>query len=296
MVDNYIQTQNPIFPFLNNIFKSEYYNFVNGNDINFGIPNLWYAFIWPIEVTIYPLKGYDFYVVDPLWGMGYIVCLINIMYRYKKKDIIWKLSMIGIICSIVWAVFLNGYTRYALVIPILFYIVIISSIITIGEKIQNYTFKIIDIIIFYIILFFLICSIFVGIEIIVSRIYEAYMNRIDINNYYVDEEIYEIDGVWGSIDCNNAIIELIRNPETPIYNLDVICKDYDFSEKSKNEILNKLADKNIYTVIQNSEIDDELEKLNEEGFKIIDEPIIYKNSKFQNIDEYWYILKLEYVQ
>ncbi|MBO5398181.1 MAG: hypothetical protein J6A36_04555 [Clostridia bacterium] len=136
--DNFIQTGSILFPYYNNIFKSRYFANISWHDINFGLPNILYALVWPILISIDPLLGYDYYVYDFSWLMGYVVTISYIIYaliKHKniKEDKVFQLSILSLIISIVWAKFLMGYARYACYIPIL-YIVIFASI---GIKLEK---------------------------------------------------------------------------------------------------------------------------------------------------------------
>lgn len=301
MLDNYLQTKNPVFPFYNNIFKSEFYNYNNGKDTRFGMPSILYAIIWPIIVTINPLKGFDFNIADPLWGCGYIICIINLIFRIKNKDIIWKLSFIGFIESIIWAIFLMGYTRYGLVLPVLFYIVIVCNIIETQENIRKNKNIIFPIVIFWILIIILIYSISTGIYVIFFRCIESYENRIDFSSYSTQDNFYEIDGVWGSIAFNSGIIDLIRNPQTPIYNLDINrdvnnLNSSDYSQLVKDNLYESLKNERIFTITTDELFIETLECLENDGFILVADPIKYVNSKFQNRNNYWYILEIRYIK
>ena len=302
-IDNYIQTGNPVFPYYNNIFKSEYYEVSAGLDERFGIPNIWYAFIWPILVTVEPLLGYDYDIFrEPLWAIGYVICIINVCVFtiQHKKNKIKELSIIGIIITLVWAVFMLGYIRYALIIPILYYIIIASNIIKIINELKNDNIKIIlDIIKLAILSCLMLIIILAGITSIGIRIFEAYIGRIDIKNYEVKDEIYEIDGVWAAVYFNSGMIDMIREDDTPIYNLDISreinCDTSRFPESVQKEIFEELKNKRVFTVTSDVLYGETLRCLEESGYEIISKKE-YINSKIQNINNKWYILEIKSIE
>lgn len=302
MLDNYIQTGNPIFPFFNNIFKSEYYNLSDGTDDRFGIPTVWHAFIWPVSVTLDPLLGFDYEVFrEPLWGIGYIICIINSIGFLKQRNDIWKLSMLGIVLSLMWAIFMNGYTRYALVMPMLFYVIIVAMVMKVINGFDySSIFKIIkDTIVLILLVSVLLICIMMGLYVIFIRTTEAYYGRIDFENYSVEDEVYEIDGVWATVYFNAGMIDAIREETTPIYNLDIsrgINSDTSNIPKGvQNKILDELKTKRVYTVTTDVLYGEMLQCLDAYGYEIIEE-YEYKNSKIQNIDNKWYILEIKSVE
>lgn len=295
MIYNYLQTGNPVFPILNNVFKSEYYEDVSGRDVYFGMPNILTTFIWPIIVTIDPLQGIDFEQIEPLWAIGYICCLMTVIYKSQDKDIIWKISLIGIVLTWCWAIFLNGYVRYALVIPMSFYIIVIYNFVQLCNSKLRFKKMMIGVI-----SVLLIYTIFEGVVLIKNKIKIAYQERVDFENYQVDEEPYEIDGVWGSFWFKSGFIELIRNPETPMYNLDISrgvnTLESDYPKEIQEKMFNELRDKKIYTVIAKNSYEYLKELVKSRGFQIMSEPVIYKNSKYQNMNNEWYIVELKYIR
>ena len=302
-IDNYIQTGNPVFPYYNNIFKSEFYEESAGLDERFGIPNIWYAFVWPILVTLDPLLGYDYAIfIEPLWAIGYIMCIINVCVFIfnKSKNKIKDLSILGIILALVWAVFMVGYIRYALIIPVLYYIIMSSNIIKIIEDFKFDNKKMIFDLAKLTILFSLMLVIILqGIITICIRIFEAYIGRVDIENYTVEEEVYEIDGVWAAVYFNSGMIDTIRSDDTPIYNLDISreinCDTSRFKKEVQKEIFDELKTKRVYTVTSDVLYNITLEYLEDVKYEIIDEKI-YKNSNFQNMNNNWYILEIKSIE
>ncbi len=305
VIDNLIQTGSPIYPYYNTIFKSEYFGNINWKDPDFGIPNLLYSLIWPIVIAIKPLYGNNFNYVGLIWGYGYIVCVITAL-RMKKNNV-WKLSILSIICSIIWAIFLMGYARYAIIIPIMYFFVVVSFILEISlelkrgynafwkiNKVKELLKIIFNFLLIIILIMLIIYDIFIGVKLYIEKA-KDYIESFPFNYTRAphSEEPYEIDGVWGCINNNSAMISLIRNKNTPIYNLDKW--HYMYSEKTKRMFLEKVNNKKIYTIIDKKNYLYLLPSLQKNGFKKVGSSKLYINSSLQNKYNYWYIIQVEYV-
>lgn len=286
--DNYIQTGSPIYPYYNKIFQSEYFGNLNWSDEEFGIPNILYSLIWPIIIAINPLKGNNSAIIDIMWLIGYISCFCYIIINHKKdKNITYKLSFLAIILSIVWAIFLMGYARYALVIPIIYTIIVVKIINELDKKdaIQY---------IFLVFLVFILASMYIlQLFYSVNKIIYSFKSIYISQELQNDGDVFEIDGVWGCINDNSAMISLIRNKNTPMYNLD--SWHYKFSEKTQEMYLEKIKNNKIYTITRETDLEKCVEVIENEGFEIVGFPKNYKNYKIQNSYDIWYILELKYV-
>lgn len=295
-IDNYIQTGSPIYPYYNKVFKSEYFGDINWQDSAFGIPNIWCSLIWPIVIAIEPLYGNNYTCVGAIWGYGYIVCVFNTILGIKNRNFTWKLSGLGVALSIVWSIFLMGYARYAIVIPIVYLIVIFLTIFNLSIKdsidIKN-TLKICFAIILVI---FIVYDLFIGIRLYVNKSKQYIREFPGVQKDVLKNEIhekYEIDGVWGCINDNSAMISLIRNKNTPIYNLD--SWHYEYSSKTKNMFLEKVKDEKIYTITDWYNMDSFSYAINKYGFELVSTQIKYENNIIQNKNNPWYIFEIRYV-
>lgn len=259
IIDNIIQTENPIFPYYNSIFKSKYFGQFDWKDNRFGINNVFYGAIWPIYVSVI-IKGYgdDWDISDPIWAIGYIIVLAFILYSIiakKKNKKIFQISILGIILTIIWIIFLEGYMRYALVIPVLYGIVmsgIIMNCINI-RKINNLFKYIISIISIGI----TICIITVNIDENILRNYKY---------IFVDREKNKIhiDGVWGVISDDSALTSLVRENNVPIYNLgEHLIKT---SDENLNRYYEKICNKDIYVLMTKDNLEYKLSVLNNNNF------------------------------
>lgn len=84
LIYTYLQTGNPVFPFYNTIFKSEYFRNRNWLDTRFGPSRIREVFIWPLIILFDSARCDDINIVEPIWGYGYIIAIIyGLYYSYK---------------------------------------------------------------------------------------------------------------------------------------------------------------------------------------------------------------------
>ena len=126
LLNNYIQTGNPVFPFYNSIFKTKYLPKENWIERFYGPKTLKERLLWPIYLFKYPRKAFDTDIYYGRIGFGYIVAILisikAMFYRFKKKikinELEW-LSILYIVLCLIWSNFMMGYIRYALVLEVL---------------------------------------------------------------------------------------------------------------------------------------------------------------------------------
>ncbi len=259
IIDNIIQTGSPIFPYYNSIFKSKFFGQFNWKDDRFKMDSIVHILIWPVYVSVI-FKGYgdDCQITDPIWAIGYIVVICFTLYSLiirKKNTKIYEISILSIILTIVWIIFLEGYMRYALIIPILYGIVMFGIIINKLNltKLNNLIKIIISIII-------------LGGTIIIIT---SNINQNILQNYkYIlkDKEEYKIniDGAWGVISDDSALTNLVREKDVPIYNLgDSLIKT---SEKNLDIYYDKICNKDIYVLMTTRNMEYKLFLLNQNDF------------------------------
>ena len=99
--------------------------------------------------------------------------------------------------------------------------------------------------------------------------------------------------MWGCINDNSAMISLIRNENTPIYNLD--SWHYEYCSQTKNMFLEKVKDEKIYTVTDLYNMDSFCYAINKYGFELVSTQIKYENNIIQNKNNPWYIVEIRYV-
>lgn len=121
---NYKDTLNPIYPYLNDIFKSPY--FITGVDMNeyvqfnsrFGPETLKQYLLWPIYVYLVPGRGTDFGYNSGrlIVSMFALIVYIVLKIRKNKNRVLDILAVLFIALYIIYLFPMQGYSRY---IPIL---------------------------------------------------------------------------------------------------------------------------------------------------------------------------------
>lgn len=316
MINNYIQTQNPIFPFYNSIFQSSYYEENSAKDVRLGVKNIIETFTWPIIISINPLRGDDIRgLVDPVWGIGFAILIYCLIRNKKYKDIL-NITILSMVITVSWIIFASGYIRYGMFIPIIYILIeiyvlykaineiyIIYKSIIGDKKEKNSILKLIlNFVLIFAILIQLMFSVFLGAVYILDKIevsikdfsYNAEENTVS--------EKYNIDGVWIASRYNTSCIDLIRNEEDPMYNADIITeKDpmmnvkSNYSEVSKKMFYEKIKGENLYTVINEKYFEYCILLFKNCGFDSKRTCDIYYNSKIQNANNLWYIIELKYI-
>ena len=259
IIDNIIQTGSALFPYYNNLFKSQYFGNYSWKDHRFGIPSIVHAIIWPIYTSSIKLGyGDNWIVADYIWAIGYIVNIISTIYcivKKKMKSELFSINIISLSLTCIWIIGLEGYMRYALIIPVM-YSVIIGYIIL--NKTKNIRFNIAP---FIETLGVLIVMMIMTIKIIPEI--DSFMIE-NISRMFKDKEkTIQIDGVWGVANDNSALTELVREEGTPIYNLET--KNISESNIAAEKYNDKIENTDIYFLSESTEIKDDFES---KGFKV----------------------------
>ena len=301
-INSFIQTGNPFFPFYNNIFKSKYFLNSNWSDTRFGPTNVIEVLIWPLYIIKYPNRTIDISIVEFMWAIGYVISLLiillNIIKIIKKREFdkpIFALSVINVFLNLIWAKFMIGYIRYALII------LIIDGIISFYWLFKSYNERKI------------LATILIIIPLILnySDSYHKYISSASSASYNninsVGREIYyknfdklfskdyvkinfKKNSVWGNVSCNSTYMKLL-NADIPMIYLPYTLNEYiPDIENKKQELLSK-AEK-IYTASSSDDILNLLNKLNATNYSIKSVYDIVKSS-FLNYNEYIYIFELE---
>lgn len=123
IIFNWINTGNPLFPYYNVIFKSEYYPEVNFKDLRWGGQSIFEKIFWVVYAAFKP----D-YRQSEIWDkfngiliigiIGIIALVIINIYGYRKRRIYNKkvvlLSLLAIACTLLWS-FTTGVGRYFMI-------------------------------------------------------------------------------------------------------------------------------------------------------------------------------------
>ena len=79
-------------------------------------------------------------------------------------------------------------------------------------------------------------------------------------------QLIHIDGVWGTIGADCGLTQILREKNTPIYNLE--SELFESSEKAKNQYYKNISDNtNIYVLIDSDVLFRKLNNLENEGFE-----------------------------
>lgn len=320
LIDNILQTGSPIFPYYNNIFNSKYFADINWQDGAFGYKNLKELIIWPLYTFIYPLRAYNYGLVDRAWYFGYIVSIVYILQyyfkflkikinkkindgKYDQKKLesiqILKLSIFILIEYFLWSKFLVGYTRYASFIPVIATILIVSLMV---KMIKDNN------IVLTIILCFLICS---STMLTIKQYFQykpsvlkSYIlngkkiatEEFKINFKYLfnDRNIYkiDIDGAWISVRDDSAVPTLIRSNEDPIYDIEkwaTITNDL-----TKSLYYEKINNIKLFAPLNYSLMEQKISLLSENKFEILPNVKKYKNIDFLENSDVLYVSEIKY--
>lgn len=94
LIRGYIQTGNPIFPLMNNIFHSPYLKNINGLDSRLGPKNIFEFIFWPIIICFNMYKGDDIHaLIENTWGIGYILTIYALCTHKKILKILIGLQL-----------------------------------------------------------------------------------------------------------------------------------------------------------------------------------------------------------
>lgn len=271
-IDSYVQTGNPVFPYYNNIFKSEYFMEESWKDTNFGPQNFIQFLIWPLYIIFNPKSAFDTKFVDFGWGTGYIAILGYIIYSLKNKKILktklFVLSIIVFIDYYLWQILLIGYVRYASILLILSLIVVITIISKFYER-KKIKFFILAFIFIILCLpslaydFLIIVKDYPNINEFVSE-YKSNFCKIvkDRNN-----EKINVDGILGAIADDSLLSTLLRK-DNMIYNLEewvTITND-----KTEEMYSDKIKNKTIFVLVDKLTLELKKDYLNRNNFEIFD--------------------------
>ncbi len=121
---NWQITANPIFPFYNSIFKSEYFPLENFHETQFGGANLWQKISWGYFSIFNPERlgqvhdlFHDF-KINFYFIFGGLLSLIYVFNRKIKDKLTTKLLIFYWISFLIWSLQF-GYLRYALALEFL---------------------------------------------------------------------------------------------------------------------------------------------------------------------------------
>ena len=116
-------TGNPIFPFFNSIFRSEFFVTTNLKDSRWGPTNAIETLLWPIIVVFNTSRYGEFIQASPVsngsLALGYISAFISVPYYciFNRQTKRLPLAICLISSTVLWSVS-TGYIRYALCLEV----------------------------------------------------------------------------------------------------------------------------------------------------------------------------------
>lgn len=298
-------TGNPLFPYLNSLFKSPYFaTDVSPNTLSdfydwFGPKNVLQYIFWPIYIIIRPelCANSGFYI-------GYILqCFIIIFIaffskkKYGKKilyvDIIW------IVFYLFYLIAINGYNRYSIIVDSLSAVIIgIYCYVWIREK-KSKLIKFVSVV--------MILSIAVSVGIVVRNTYIYNINRAGSKSILTDSDIYKKNAKLLFKDYENGVDKKIINDVDYWYIIEnnsgyaslikpvpMVTSFYGITNETTQKIYDKylenMKNKNVYTISNKADIRNVIEKIRNGNFKIKD--IYTSNCNYS--DKPLTFFKLEY--
>lgn len=309
LCDTMVKTGNPVFPYYNNIFKSEYFENISWLDKRYGPKNFIQFVFWPIYILKYPEKAYESAFTDLMFFVGYICSIFYILYAFiyikliKKQEINNKtfiLTIILLYLYIVWELFVIGYTRYAGIIPVLSSILCIYFLIRFFEMNK---------IIFCIFIALVVCiSSLLGFE----NFYYYGSTKSYIINFFENktkgiENIkknlckvfndknnikYDIDGIWGVIDDDSCVPSLL-NVDDRLVHLEYGMKTGN-TEKTNKLYWDNVLNNDIYVPIYRHKLLSKIHELNQYNYRIIEIVDTLTDISFLDCNDYIYIAKVKY--
>lgn len=294
ILNNYIQTGNPVFPFYNKIFKSEYLDNINWIEEFYGPKTFVEQLLWPVYTLTSTRRTFDTNIYYGRICFGFIaaiICVITGVFfkikKDKKFDFTFWISILFLILAFVWANNMMGYIRYALILEIL------AGIICVLYIYKNYKFKV-----GYLISLGIIVTLIYTFGNTVSDLYKTctelswrYPRNLNQINYQENLK-YLFSGNWDysnltyDIDClgitdyNSGYASIITD-KIPIIG---ISEGYsnNYGKKKFEEEISKC--KNVYTITTSKTYDRTLDYMSKFGFEYVGDER-YGKAEFLNIED-----------
>lgn len=298
----YLETGNPVFPFYNTIFHSEYYSDTNWLDTRFGPQRLLEVFIWPLVFINEPNRLVDQAIAEPIWCFGYIAiisCIVYYVYQivkkkdydYNKRNLVFFIS--SLLFFIIWAKFQLGYSRYGLIVLILGNISFYVLMLKVFSK-KNYFLT--GILVLCMIINF-------GYSVIeyggknTFWIYNNYYNNRSNYIYNLKNLFYTNDiefkpkenSAWAIFYYNSGFAQQF-NKDMPIINMtDGVSNEE--TTKIFDEILEKYE--HLYTIVDSLDYNNLFASLQSSQYRVIDVSNVYTSKILGNQSSFIYVFEIE---
>lgn len=304
ILNNYLQTGNPFFPFYNSIFKSDYLNLDNWMETFYGPKSIIERLFWPIYVIFNPRRAHDTDVYYGRIGFGFIIAIVVLILFFKnaifsknrKLSILEIYSLFFIAMCLVWQNFMMGYIRYALVLDVLAGVILVLFIYKYFNK--N--------IIFSSVVFCMICYTFF------NSVGDMYKTSYELswrlpyskdtisykrNLNYLFNRKWDYSSYLEDIDClavsdYNSGYAVLLNSDLPIIGLNESFQN-EYAFIKLNKMLNKCD--NIYSVTTTFTYDRNKDYLENLGYIIVGSERKFK-ADFLNIDNDIVLVKIKKIK
>jgi hypothetical protein len=107
----YWQTQSPVFPFYNKVFRSPYWPLINWADVRWGPKGILEALVWPVVVTFKPERTNELAVYSGRLSVIFVAVICCLLIRPATKNT-RTLCLIVLLGLASWTVS-TGHVRYA---------------------------------------------------------------------------------------------------------------------------------------------------------------------------------------
>ena len=299
----YLCTGNPVFPFYNTIFKSEYFGNWNWLDTRFGPQRLLDKVLYPY--TMYFNEGLtnDVGIIEPIWSLGYFVSIIYILYylvrKFIKKVSINKdkfvFAITTLLIYLVWINFQLGYTRYGFITLILGSVCTYMFIYDLFKR--KLYLLVLPLGLFIVYNYQYSFNKFGGLR--KDWVYNNVMNN-DVKSYkynlkklfatgYEYKETFEEGSVWGILSNNSGYAEMI-NGDIPIININ----DSANGKYAEEKLEERLKDvKHIYTLTDSIDMENFFTRINRAGYKIINVKDVISSDIIARKNSFTYIFEIK---
>lgn len=300
LVYNYTNTHNPVFPFYNNIFGSQFYSHSNFKDTRWDPKTVVEYISWPIYVFFNPKRFSELSVYSGRIAIGtiagiFLIILFNKIDNSYKKNI-YKYSIIILIASIFFWEITTGYVRYMLFVEILSGILVTFIIL---DNLQGSDKRIGIISGFFLMILILqsiLCYYYVGLKNTdwawrsSIRNYKTYLGNISLIGKDKSADGFSNDlndvEVWAIINHNGAYAKMLKN-NIPMFDLSYLS---DIKTKDGVNFLEANKSKNIYTLVGEGEFDESIKIINRYDYRIV--KVVKVVPKFLLKDEALYAIQI----
>ena len=132
----YQKSGNPIFPMYNAIFKSVYWPTVNLYDGRWGPRGLIEALVWPLRVAFDSSRTGELLVYSGRISIACIAAILSLAISWRVFQL-RALNFAVLLGSLLWAINLTGYARYAIFVELIGGVVIVGLMAQLLQRQQN---------------------------------------------------------------------------------------------------------------------------------------------------------------